>query len=487
MRDKCIAVLCLICTAGLASETDEVEAGLLRAARFFREEVSTEGGYLWSYSDDLALREGEGVADVMTVWVQPPGTPSVGLAFLRAWQVTGERYYLEAALAAGRCLVRGQMRSGGWQYKIHFDEKRRKGYDLRIEPSSSEKKVRRDSTLDDNTTQEALRFLVLLDEALKFEDIGIHEAAVYGLTALLKVQFPNGAFPQTFQPDAVYDIKDCPIKKAEYPPEGAKPTHVSRYQVFYTLNDNLLYDVNRLLLAAREVYTNEIYLAAARRVGDFIKLAQMPEPQPAWAQQYDFEMRPCWARKFEPASVTGGESQSAIRALAKLFIVTGDAAYLEPIPRAVEYLKRSRLDDGRLARFYEMRTNRPLYFTTDYKLTYEDNDLPTHYSFKVPFRVNEKALASMGTMSADDREREKRKIRQGGYRALVPSAKGSAKKTRRILKDLDAKGRWVRNLNMRAAKGENVRGISCAEFVRNVAELCAYIEAEKRKEKADRR
>ena len=31
---------------------------------------------------------------------------------------------------------------------------------------------------------------------------------------------------------------------------------------------------------------------------------QMPDPQPGWAQQYDYDMRPMWARKFEPAAIT---------------------------------------------------------------------------------------------------------------------------------------------------------------------------------------
>jgi hypothetical protein len=43
--------------------------------------------------------------------------------------------------------------------------------------------------------------------------------------------------------------------------------------------------------------------------------------------------------------------------------------------------------DGHLrARFYEFKTNRPLYFTSDsrstYRLTYDDSDLPDHYSFQ---------------------------------------------------------------------------------------------------------
>ncbi len=462
---------------GAPPERAAVEAGLKRAATFFRERVSTEGGYLWAYSEDLSLREGENVADARCVWVQPPGTPTVGLTFLRAWRATRDPYYLEAAKAAGLCLVRGQLRSGGWPYMIPFDETRRAKLDFRVDPPRTGKSVKRHSVLDDNTTQEALRFLVLLDEALGFKDDTIHEAAAYGLKAILNAQFPNGAFPQVFMPDPAYDPAAYPVKRAEYPPEGAEPTHAKDYHVFYTFNDNLMRDINRLFFAAWEVYSNATYLAAAKRVGTFIKLAQMPEPQPAWAQQYDFQMRPCWARKFEPASITGGESQNLLRALAELYLVTEDAAFLEPIPRAVAYLKRSRLPDGRLARFYELRTNRPLYFTKDYTLTFSDEDMPTHYAFKVDYDVDEDWLTALPTLTPDARARLLESVRAHGYRSLGPAAAGSAAAAEQVLKALDASGRWVTDAPLKAAKGARVRVVTCSVFVRNMAVLCAYLEA----------
>ncbi|MDG1896446.1 MAG: hypothetical protein P8J37_16205 [Fuerstiella sp.] len=40
--------------------------------------------------------------------------------------------------------------------------------------------------------------------------------------------------------------------------------------------------------------------------------------------------------------------------------VTNDRRYLEPVPPALAYLQRSVLTDGRLARYYELRTNRPI-------------------------------------------------------------------------------------------------------------------------------
>ena len=52
-------------------------------------------------------------------------------------------------------------------------------------------------------------------------------------------------------------------------------------------------------------------------------------------------MHPAWARVFEPPSVTGGESQGILRTLMVLYRETGNRKYLEPIPRALAYLKRS--------------------------------------------------------------------------------------------------------------------------------------------------
>ena len=66
-----------------------------------------------------------------------------------------------------------------------------------------------------------------------------------------------------------------------------------------------------------------------------------------------------------------------------LYRETGDKKYLEPIPRALDYFDAVALADGRLARFYELKTNKPLYFTKEYELTYNDDDLPTHYGFKI--------------------------------------------------------------------------------------------------------
>ena len=109
----------------------EAQEALRRGSDFFLDHVATEGGYLWRYSEDLDRREGEGRATDTMVWVQPPGTPSVGTAFLNAYHDTNDAHYLEAARKAGYCLVRGQLQSGGWDYRIYFDPKQRGRYAYR--------------------------------------------------------------------------------------------------------------------------------------------------------------------------------------------------------------------------------------------------------------------------------------------------------------------------------------------------------------------
>lgn len=445
---------------------------LRRATAYFRKEVATEGGYLWRYSEDLSRREGEGKADEHTVWVQPPGTPSVGLAYLTAHAATGDAFYLDAARDVGMCLVKGQLRSGGWEYRIHFDERGRRRYAYRTNPEGVGR--RNTSTLDDNTTQAALRFLARLDEALKFEDEKIHEAVAFALKSLLEVQYPNGGFPQRF--DGPPNPDDYPVKKASYPESWSRTYPKKKYNGYYTTNDNLIEDLAEALIEAYWIYDDAAYEKAVRRMGDFILLAQMPDPQPAWAQQYDANMHPAWARRFEPPAVTGGESQGILRSLMLIYRRTGDKKYLEPIPRALAYLKKSRFPNGGIARFFELKTNRPLYFTKQYALTYRDDDMPTHYGFK----LGGDALDRIGRDHDRLLQRDPEELKKEPRRYSWPkSSKGLAARAKRVVEALDGKGRWVRDGRMSTFGDDDPtrRVIDCRTFIRNVEILSDYLAA----------
>ena len=384
--------LIVLCSAPLHSDETLRRAAvetMVKATHYFRGQVATNGGYLWLYQSDFTRREGEGIASPTTIWVQPPGTPSVGMAFLQAYDATGDTLFLNGAVEAAQALVWGQLASGGWDYRIDFDPEKSKKWHYRrdVEQGDHTTGERRNrTTLDDDNTQSALRLLMQVDQRLDFAAADLHRAVLYGLESLLKAQYPNGAWPQRYSEWA--DLSQFPVQKARYPATWSRQYPKQHYLAYYTFNDNAIADVIETMIEAHKIYGDERWRRAAERGGDFIILAQMPDPQPAWAQQYNLAMEPAWARRFEPPAITGGESFGVMQILLELYLAYGEPRFLEPIPRALAWAKAAQLPDGRMARFYELQTNRPLYFTKEYALTYSDADLPTHYAFKVGNRTD---------------------------------------------------------------------------------------------------
>lgn len=455
---------------------DDARAALHRAVRFFREEVSAgPGAYLWGYSADLSKREGEGKVSATTGWLQPPGTPAVGMAYLDAWRLTGDPLLRDAAVETAHALVRGQLQSGGWSEGIEFDPAQRRRHAYRVDGRTE---GRNETTFDDNKSQSALQFLMQVDQALKFRDPKIHEACRYALKSFLKAQYPNGAWPQQYT--RFPDPEKFPVRRASYPESWPREYPRKRYSGYYTLNDNTISDVIETVLMAAEIYEEPQYRAAAEKGGDFLLLAQMPEPQPGWAQQYTPEMHPAWARKFEPPAITGSESQQVIATLMMLARHTGREKYLQPIPRALEYYRSSLRKDGKLARFYELHTNRPLYFTKDYKLTYSDADMPTHYGFIGSSKLDRLAAQYEKLKDADLHEQARKStlVRKPSPPRLSSSLRRQAKQ---VADALDERGAWVEDGRLRYQGGDDDtdRIISPRTFAQNILTLSRYIAAKR--------
>lgn len=467
-------VLLSIYAPAPAADPESAKAAMKKAVAFFRGQASTEGGYVYAWSSDLSMREGENKVGRMSVWIEPPGTPAVGMALLEAWARTGEPYLLQAAVDAGHCLVRGQFHSGGWGESVEFAPEVRRKIAYRVDGPLRDKTLN-NSTFDDDKSQSCLRLLMRLDQALNFKDEKIHEAALYGLKAVLRVQHPNGGWPQHWDdqphPQAPAELK------ASYPESWSRAFPKINYQHFVTFNDNNISRLVDTLLIAHEVYGDAAYQQAALKAGDFMILAQLPEPQPAWAQQYDEKMHPVWARKFEPPSITGGESQQIIAALMQLYQVGGDRKYLEPIPRALAWLERSKLPDGRIARFYELHTNKPLYFTIDYQLTYDDSDLPTHYAFKLSCAADQlkatydKVVAGSKQPTHSVAGMHIERWKQPGKH----SAKAQ-KEVDEVIAAMDSRGAWVEKGSLKHFK-EAAQVIRSATFIHNLRVLGEYIQA----------
>ena len=421
-KKRLIGVLALgVLAVGLPARGDDpalrerARAALRKAVEFYRTKVSTQGGYHFQYAEDLSYGRSEMSEGPTRVEVQRDGTPLVGMTYLDAYDATRDSYYLDAARDVARALVRGQYCTGGWDYYIELDPQKRAQFPYRADGACRDgapARPERQTTLDDNITQAAVRLLMRVDRDLGFKDAPIHEAALFALDSLIKAQYPNGAWPQRYA--RFPDPSAFPIRPASYPESWPRTWPGSDYRAHYTFNDDSIVDMIDAMLEAARIYNEPRYLASAEKGGDFILLAQMPDPQPGWAQQYDRDMHPAWARRFEPPSITGGESQSVLKGLLLLVRETRKRKYLEPLPRALAYYRRSILPDvdnpseirrrvcpGRtpcLARFAELKTNRPLYITKGtrvtaldqgtttvdgYELSYSDASVITHYSVLV--------------------------------------------------------------------------------------------------------
>jgi PelA/Pel-15E family pectate lyase len=455
-----------------AQSLDKQEAtrALHKVISFYRAEVGYEGAYLWRYSADLTKQEGEGKATKSSGWTQPPGAPAVGEAYLKTWRLSGDKLCLEAATEVAHALVRAQLKSGGWSSHFELAGEGRRRYTYRIDGDKAGKNNY--TTFDDDKSQSALTLLMHVDEALGFKEATIHEAVSYALEKMLAAQYPNGAWPQQFSGPP--DPAKYPVKKASYPKTWPREYPAKDYRGYYTLNDNNMSHIIDMLFEAQRIYDREDCFAAAEKTGDFFLLAQMPQPQPGWAQQYDLNMHPAWARKFEPASITGGESQSVMRALLNLYRFTGEKKFIKPLPRALAYYRKSELPDGRLARFYELRANRPLYFTKDYKLTYSDADMPTHYGFQVGSRL-------------DSIEREYQQVIAAApdelkpvHRPVEPTTMSSrlAERAQSVVSALDSRGAWVEEGELRRSEGVR-EVIEMRTLIKNIEVLAQFVGAVK--------
>ena len=326
--------------------------------------------------------------------------------------------------------------------------------------------------MDDGQTPSALRLLIRLDAAHRGGHAGIAEAAETGLDSLLAAQFPGGGFPQVY----TGPVGDRPVLPAALPNgDWRELPRIKEYWNLPTLNDGLAGQVAATLLLGRAAYAKSDPSRAARcdaalrRLGDFLIRAQLPRPQPGWAQQYDDAMRPAWARPFEPPAVASSESQDVIETLLDLHAATGEPRFLDPVPAALDYLDRSALPDGSLPRYLELNTNRPLYMTRvgrGYEPTHSDVNLPGHYGWKRHSYV--------------EKLRRRWRRRAAGEPAPEPNPAAPAAAARRAIDALDAEGRWLDADDGSRLVGQNrfppgTRYLSSETFAENMTALAAYL------------
>ena len=389
--------------------------------------ISTCGGYDGIYSHDLKQRYGESFrqeASETQIWVQPPGTPSVGECLIRAYQLTKDEKYLNGAESAAKSLAWGQSSHGGWEHLADVA--------ALIAGDDLEQRQQYSCTIDDNITQGAISFLIKMD--LLIDRDWLTEAIQLGFDFLLESQFSNGAWPQW------------------YPLRGG-------YHDYYTYNDNAINDCIRVLLMAHREYGNPELLASAELAGAFIINSQFPAPQAGWSQQYNHDLQPAWARDFEPPGICSLVTARNIISLVELYRYTDKKLYLDPIPAALNWLEESRLSPNTWARLYEVDTNRPIYGDMDRKVHYNYEEISserkTGYGFRGDFHIQETVAYYEAIKEGSITETSKKSMEA---KALLPMVE-------EIISHQDKQGRWLRKDSIRIQ-----------DFVRNINFLCDYLE-----------
>ena len=418
----------------LAKEAEQsLEKGIA-----FMQSLAIEGGYVYHYTLDGKEKWGEGKTDDRTVEVQPPGTPAVGMSFLRAWRITKNKYFLHAAENAANALILGQNELGGWDHKIFFD--RPKG---------------RTVSFDDNQTQTAISFLMALDQEI--DRPTLTKTVEKALDMMLESQLDNGGWPH------------------KYPWQG-------NYHDYATFNDQGINDCIRVMLEASSYYEKEDIDKSLQKVGRFLMISQLPPPQPGWAQQYNEFLQPAWARTFEPPSVCPSASVHNINSLIDLFEHTGQNKFLEPIPDAVRWLKDSRLPNGKWGRFLEIGTNKPLYYDRDRIRVESVEELSlersTGYGYETDIQGALNA-AELRYLQAMEKAPESAKPSQ------TTAIKELAVIVQDIINSQDDLGRWVVHQDKfrKEVQGKRWNGeyrvedrISSALFNYNMAVICEFLE-----------
>ena len=372
--------ICLTATAAEPPTREQALATMTRATRFMVEKVSTQGGYVWAYLPDFSRRWGELEARESMIWIQPPGTPSMGHLFLDAYHATHDEAYYEAAEQVGGALIRGQHPSGGWNYVVDFagEQSLREWYATvggnawRLEEFQH---YYGNATFDDAGTAQAAKFLLRLYLAKR--DPRHRPALERAISFFTQSQHPVGAWPQRY-----------PLMN-EFS-HGGRPDYTS----FLTFNDDVAAEnIDFLILCYHGLGETGLREPLERAMNAFL-VTQQAAPQPGWALQYTPDLRPAGARSYEPRALATHTTAQCVGQLLKFYQWTGEARFLARIPEALDWLDAARLPEEMRIEgathptFLEIGTNRPLFIhragsnvmNGHYYVDYDAHNTVAHYS-----------------------------------------------------------------------------------------------------------
>ena len=325
-----------------------VLATMKKATAFMVEKAAYNGGYVWSYTADFSRRWGELEAKPSMIWVQPPGTATMGHLFLDAYHATGDDDYYRAAERAAEALVWGQKPSGGWNYFIDFGgpASTHDWYETYGRNAWRMEEFQHDwgnATFDDAGTSEAMQFLLRL--YVEKRDPRWKPALDRAIGFVLQSQYPVGGWPQRW-----------PVN----------PKFEGDYTGYITFNDDVAGENIKFLTMVYQALGDDRVLDPINRAMTSFLATQQGQPQPGWALQYTPDLKPAAARSYEPLALATHTTAANAEQLMTFYELTGDTKFLARVPEALDWLDKVKLKtprpDGRThPTFIEIGTDRPLY------------------------------------------------------------------------------------------------------------------------------
>lgn len=342
-------------TSVAANPDNDILTAMKRATTFMRERCAVNGGYVWAYAADFSTRWGEMEAYPSMIWIQPPGTATVGHLYLDCYHATKDEYYYDAAVEVASSLVAAQHPSGGWNYLHDFagEESVRSWYDTigkngwRLEEFHH---YYGNATFDDAGTSEASQFLLRV--YLEKRDERFAAPLEKSIRFILDSQYENGGWPQRFP-----FVEDAPDLHG-------RPD----YTRYITFNDDVAGENIKFLLMVWQSMGDQRAMDAIRKAMDIFVATQQPAPQAGWGLQHTLDdLAPIGARSYEPDALVTHTTAGNIGLMLDFYEWTGDEQFLARIPEAFDWLESVRLSGDEIRMpgrefptFIEIGTNRAL-------------------------------------------------------------------------------------------------------------------------------
>lgn len=228
--------------------------------------------------------------------------------FLPAYETLGDKRYLDVACRSCDVLVKGQSANGQLQahYFVHPDG--------RVDAARAADAI---EMPEDEGPALAIMMLVWtarLSGAERYQAAASRCARLY-----IRAQNPNGSWAQKFN-----------LRTGRTEGLG-----------YAVLNDGATSVPMRILLLMYHVTQDPEFLAPIVRAADWLVRVQNRQGGiPGWAEQYDEQDRPCWARPFEPPAVCTVSTAAAWSALDMAYRLTHDDQYLEPLRTLIAWLRQ---------------------------------------------------------------------------------------------------------------------------------------------------